>query len=83
MKKILQGLITLLFLGGSLAYAGDYTNSAHGNSTIGVDRSSIDSKYSAYSNGNCAHCHEAHASLCGVEPEPDTGAVRLIQHIVC
>ena len=68
------GLITLMFLGSGLAYTGEgpYTNSAHGNSTSGVDRSSIDSKYGTYSNGNCAHCHEAHASLGGAEPAPDT-----------
>lgn len=29
---------------------------------------------SAYATGNCAHCHEMHASLAGVEPEPSGGA---------
>ncbi len=57
------------------ASSGPYTASAHGNSTTGVDRSSIDTKYSTFSKGNCAHCHEQHASLDGSEPIPyaDTG----------
>lgn len=52
---------------------GNYTSSTHGNSTSGVNRSSIDSKYSTYAIGNCAHCHEAHASMDGVEPFPSAG----------
>ena len=35
--------------------AGAYRNSSHGNSTTGVDRSTIDAKFTAYSKGNCAH----------------------------
>jgi hypothetical protein len=49
-----------------------YTRSAHGSSTSGVDRSSFDERfrsgeaYLQYSKGNCAHCHEQHASISGV-----------------
>lgn len=48
-----------------------YTGSAHGSSTSGVDRSSFDQRfrgtgYLEYSLGNCAHCHEQHASIDGV-----------------
>lgn len=50
--------------------AGDYLNSSHGNGTSGVDRSSIDARYNMHSKGNCAHCHEQHASLEGTEPNP-------------
>ncbi len=44
-----------------------YTESAHGDSIHGVNRSGL----SGYSPGNCAHCHEQHASIGGVEPDPD------------
>lgn len=61
---------------GSLpADAGDYRNSSHGSATAGVDRSTIDTKFSGFSKGNCAHCHEQHASLEGTEPNPAGGAV--------
>ena len=53
--------------------SGNYTNSQHGDPTSGVTRSSIDSRYSGFSRGNCAHCHEPHASLGGSEPAPNTG----------
>ena len=51
--------------------AGPYADSRHGQA---VDRSSIDSKYSAYAVGNCGHCHETHASLLGGEPLPLDGS---------
>ncbi len=54
--------------------AGPYLDSAHGNSTYGVNRASIDAKYNNYAVGNCAHCHELHASLDGGDPLPVTGA---------
>ena len=69
MKTIFAWLITLMFLGSGVAYAGKgpYTNSAHGNADgNGVHRTS----FPAYSKGNCAHCHEQHASIEGA----DTGA---------
>ena len=69
------GLACTLLWAGTPLLAGDYRNSSHGSATSGVDRSTIDSKYSAFSKGNCAHCHEQHASLEGVEPNPVTGAV--------
>jgi hypothetical protein len=46
-----------------------YTNSAHGSSSYGVNRTSLASF--GYSIGNCAHCHEQHASIGGDEPTPD------------
>ena len=54
----------------ALALAGDYADSAHGNSTYGVDRNSIPA---AYVSGNCSHCHEQHASIGGTEPAPTSG----------
>lgn len=54
------------------ALAGPYLNSAHGNSTYGVNRSSTSSL--GYARGNCAHCHEQHASIGGSEPAPTGGA---------
>ena len=53
-----------------IIFAGDYLNSSHGNSGTGVDRSTIDPKFSSYSVGNCAHCHEQHSSIEGTEPTP-------------
>ena len=64
-------LITLMLVAVSLVvftysdviayYGAKYTESAHGNSTDGVNRSGL----SGYSAGNCAHCHEQHASIDG------------------
>jgi cytochrome c553 len=70
MKKILLGLIALMFLGSGVGYAESYTDSAHGNSTYGVDRTST----TQYAIGNCAHCHEQHASIGGNEPSPGSPA---------
>lgn len=56
------------------AAAGPYRDSAHGNATYGVDRTSIDPKLANYAAGNCAHCHEMHASVDGAEPQPVGGA---------
>ena len=49
-----------------------YTLSAHGNTTYGVNRTGLSSFN--YSIGNCAHCHEQHASIGGAEPAPIGGA---------
>jgi cytochrome c553 len=62
----------ILFPG--MANSGPYLNSAHGNSGVsgyGVNRTSISAF--GYSKGNCAHCHEQHASIGGSEPMPNTG----------
>ncbi len=59
----------LLFLAlPSSLWAGTYTSSAHGHSSSGVNRDSIQTL--GYSVGNCAHCHEMHASIGGTEPSP-------------
>lgn len=55
------------------ANSGPYLDSQHGDTTYGVTRSTIDTKYSTFSKGNCAHCHEQHASLGGSEPFPNSG----------
>ncbi len=51
-----------------------YTVSAHGNTSYGVNRkaTSVEEGF-GYSIGNCAHCHEQHASIGGAEPVPDGG----------
>lgn len=54
------------------AGAGAYLNSAHANSTYGVNRSATSTL--GYARGNCAHCHEQHASINGNEPAPDGDA---------
>lgn len=50
------------------ASSGPYLDSAHGNTTYGVNRSGLLTL--GYSKGNCAHCHEQHASIGGDEPDP-------------
>jgi hypothetical protein len=64
-------LIWLSFIGS--AQGGSYLDSAHGNAVSGVDRSAMDAKFAEYATGNCAHCHEMHASMQGVEPAPAGG----------
>ena len=60
--------------------AGTYRNTLHGNATSGADRADpvlglkVSPKLESYSKGNCAHCHEQHASIEGAEPEPVSGA---------
>lgn len=71
MKTIFLALISLIFLGSVVAYAAnEYTNSAHGNTTSGVDRTST----TQYAIGHCAHCHEQHASIAGTEPAPNVSS---------
>jgi hypothetical protein len=73
MKTILASLMTLMFLGSGFAYAqGPYTNSAHGSTSYGVKRSATGFP-ADYTKGNCAHCHEQHASIGGVQPDPKAG----------
>jgi hypothetical protein len=66
----LIGLALWMFLAASTVYAGTYLSSSHGNTAYGVNRSST----SQYSKGNCAHCHEQHASIDGSEPDPFSGS---------
>ena len=64
-------LITLIFWGSGLSCAaGPYTDSAHGDSSIGVLRNSLSTPPEDYAQGNCAHCHEQHSSIGGSEPAP-------------
>jgi hypothetical protein len=53
------------------ASSGPYLDSAHGDISYGVNRSSIAAF--GYSIGNCTHCHEQHASIGGAEPVPTGG----------
>lgn len=52
--------------------AGPYSDSAHGNATYGVKRTSPG--ITDYARGNCAHCHELKGSVNGSEPLPVDGA---------
>ena len=54
------------------ASSGPYLDSAHGNTAYGVNRSGL--LTFGYSKGNCAHCHEQHASIGGSEPDPNSGS---------
>lgn len=60
----------LLFLGifipAPLRAAGPYSDSAHGDASNGVNRSALTTTYAI---GNCAHCHEQHASMDGSPSE--------------
>lgn len=77
LKKHLHRLITGLtvclvavvgFAGLSKAQA--YVNSAHGNSSTGVERFElgITPGKAGYAIGNCVHCHEEHGTMRGSEP---------------
>ncbi|MCJ7601496.1 MAG: cytochrome c3 family protein [Desulfobulbaceae bacterium] len=64
--------IIILFFFCPSAQAGDYLDSAHGSATDGVKRDSVlVPELADYSQGNCAHCHEQHASIGGGEPPPN------------
>jgi hypothetical protein len=52
--------------------SGPYLDSAHG-SSYGVLRTSLSTPPNDYGQGNCAHCHEQHASIGGAEPAPTGG----------
>jgi hypothetical protein len=70
-------LLALCFILPDMASSGPYLNSAHGNYTpspaYGVLRTSLSTPPNDYGRGNCAHCHEQHASIGGSEPAPTGG----------
>lgn len=80
LKLMLCALVVLFFsIAVQKAYAPPpppptptYTVSAHGNTSYGVNRQGLSSF--GYSIGNCAHCHEQHASINGSEPAPAGGS---------
>ncbi len=71
--KLLPFLASLLaaVVSTATALAGTYTSSAHGQN---ANRSVVDANFSSYGYavGNCANCHEPHASIEGNEPSPPT-----------
>lgn len=70
MKRIFILIISFMFFGNGIAFAEiNFSDSAHGNSSTGVKRKSPFP--SEYSQGNCGHCHEQHASIGGDESTPD------------
>jgi hypothetical protein len=73
--SFLRLLFLLLWLAAASAgpaLAGPYADSAHGDAGSGVRRAATDGL--GYVQGNCAHCHEQHTSIGGVEPAPAGGA---------
>jgi len=64
-------MIILVLNTSHIVIAGPYLNSAHGNNSYGVKRDVTE--LSGYARGNCAHCHEQHASIEGGEPTPSSG----------
>ena len=68
---LVYGILFWLPVTGDKAFAGQYSLSAHGDATYGVERESL---FGTYVQGNCAHCHEQHASIGGEEPAPVSGA---------
>lgn len=66
------GILFCWLLYPNIANSGPYLNSAHGNTSYGVDRRTIDGVniFPDYAIGNCAHCHEQHASIGGVTTIP-------------
>jgi hypothetical protein len=53
------------------ASSGPFLNSTHGNSSYGVNRTTLSTF--GYPKGHCTHCHEQHASIDGSEREPTGG----------
>ncbi|MBU0485962.1 MAG: cytochrome c3 family protein [Proteobacteria bacterium] len=51
-------------------FAGPYLTSGHGGSNNAAGGQGV-RRLTGYSDGNCAHCHEQHASINGNEPAPD------------
>ncbi|MCD6320020.1 MAG: hypothetical protein J7M03_04995 [Candidatus Desulfofervidaceae bacterium] len=74
LPRMLILLLVILSIGvySSLVKAGPYKDSAHGNSSYGVYRTSTANL--GYVKGNCAHCHEQHACIAGNEPDPQSGS---------
>ena len=74
-SMLCAGILLCWLLYPDRASSGPYLDSAHGNYTpspgYGVNRSGLSSFN--YSVGNCAHCHEQHASIGGSEPAPIAG----------
>jgi hypothetical protein len=71
------GIFLFLMLCPEKATSGSYLDSAHGNNQgsdtgYGVKRNATGFP-SDYARGNCAHCHEQHASIGGAEPAPTGG----------
>ncbi len=64
-------VVSVLFYSSPVS-GGPYLDSAHGDTTDGVNRTSMSAH--GYSIGHCAHCHEQHASVGGTEPVPAGGA---------
>lgn len=60
-------LAITVFWAGSAKASEKYRTSAHGHAADGVDRTGMPANYVT---GNCAHCHEQHASINGSEPAP-------------
>lgn len=71
-QSIRVSLLVIFSLPITDVFAAPFTDSAHGNSTIGVKRKS-NPLCSDYPQGNCTHCHEQHASINGSEPNPTLG----------
>ena len=63
--SIIPALLFTVFALPSLAWAGTYTASAHGTN---ISRTTITDL--GYATGNCAHCHEQHASIAGSAGTP-------------
>jgi predicted CXXCH cytochrome family protein len=82
LRKLLTPILVaaLLVAALTLARAADTlrkysSDSAHGSATSGVHRTSLpESPSQAYATGNCAHCHEQHASVNDSEPTPAGGS---------
>jgi len=73
MILLLGTIIVSGLVGPYAAGAGPYADSAHGDSSDGVKRNDSHLASLEYAIGNCAHCHEQHASMGGVEPDPNSG----------
>lgn len=65
---VLQTLFT------TIAIAGNYSLSAHGDPDFGVLRRGMPEPYATQGQGNCAHCHSQHGTIDGVNSSPNNDA---------
>lgn len=72
LRRAILAMVCVGLWAADSALGGTYLNSAHGNTTYGVNRTSTSAL--GYVTGNCAHCHEQHGTISGSEPAPVGGA---------
>nr|MBF0223194.1 hypothetical protein [Desulfobulbaceae bacterium] len=77
-KSFYLTTLSLVLLLTSYSYAGTYADSAHGDTTNGVT-----GRTTGFVVGNCAHCHDQHASRVNVPSTPNNSLRGLSEENLC